>query len=252
MGKEFFAYDGSRDLFKDLERLSQRSGVSRNQAFEDWLTAMVCALGHPLMEDEYMAMVERHQEGKQGKRGIDLMPQMFGNLTNVMTDTRADILGDIFQGAITYGEAGQFMTPEPVAQLMAKMTGERGFTVYDPCCGSGRMLLAVAQENRQRLLRVFIGQDIDLRCVKMTTLNLALNNLTGYVIWGNTLAAESKKAYETGFNGQNCVREIAPADCPAPVQRRVAEPPFTTSAPDRDESKLPETQRLLFDIDDSE
>ena len=85
----------------------------------------------------------------------------------------------------------------------------------DCCCGSGRMLLAVANENRERLLRVFIGHDVDLRCVKMTTLNLALHNLTGYVIWGNTLAAESKKVYETGFNGRTVIREIAPADCPA-------------------------------------
>ena len=108
------------------------------------------------------------------------------------------------------------------------------------------MLLAVANENRERLLRVFIGHDVDLRCVKMTTLNLALHNLTGYVIWGNTLAAESKKVYETGFNGRTVVREIAPVDCPAPVQRRIAEPPQQLAAT----GTSPATQRLLFDTDD--
>jgi len=247
VAREFFAYDGTRELFKDLERLSHRSGVSRNQAFEDWLTAMTCALGRPLMEDEYLAMVERHKEGAKRNRGIDLMPQMFAKLTNIMEDTRDDILGDLYQGAITYGEAGQYMTPMPIAQLMARLTGDRGVTVYDPCCGSGRMLLAAANENRARLLRVFIGQDVDLRCVKMTTLNLALHNLTGYVIWGNTLAVESKRVYETGFNGQTVVREIAPVDCIAPVQRRIAEPPQQPAA---HAESPPATQRLLFEMDE--
>jgi len=31
-----------------------------------------------------------------------------------MDKRRADILGDLFQGAVTYGEAGQLMTPEDV------------------------------------------------------------------------------------------------------------------------------------------
>jgi hypothetical protein len=33
-----------------------------------------------------------------------------------MEETRLDILGDLFQGAITYGEAGQFLTPEAVRE----------------------------------------------------------------------------------------------------------------------------------------
>ncbi len=246
VAKEFFTHDGTRELFQDLERLSQRSGTSRNQAFEDWLTAMICALGRPFMEEEYLAMVERHKEGEKGKRGIDLMPQMFAKLAHIVEQTRADILGDMYQGAITYGEAGQYMTPESITQLMAELTGDRGVTVYDPCCGSGRMLLATANQNRNRMLRLFVGQDVDLRCVRMTTLNLALHNLTGYVIWGNTLAVETKKVYETGFDGQTVVREMAPADCPAPVQRHIAQP-----QPQFDDEKTsPTTQRLLFDLDD--
>ncbi len=42
-------------------------------------------------------------------------------------------------------------------------------TVNDPCCGSGRMLLSAAkiQPSWQ-----FVGQDVDLRCVRMTAINL--------------------------------------------------------------------------------
>lgn len=35
----------------------------------------------------------------------------------------------------------------------------------------------------------FVDQDVDLRCVRMTAINLELRNLYGYVIWGDSLAA---------------------------------------------------------------
>jgi hypothetical protein len=107
-------YPASESLFKKLEHLSQRSGVSRGVAFEDWLTAMVCALAAETKEAEYLSMIERHKAGKPGKRGCDLMGQMFGELVAAMDKNDADVLGDVFQGAITYGEAGQYFTPEAV------------------------------------------------------------------------------------------------------------------------------------------
>ena len=114
MAKEQFFYSETQPLFKKLEELSRRSGVSRGQAFEDWIAAMVCALTAETKEDEYMAMVERHKKGPKGNRGVDLMPRMFGELINAMEKADADILGDLFQNAITYGEAGQYLTPEAV------------------------------------------------------------------------------------------------------------------------------------------
>src|SRR5439155_11908640 len=117
--------------------------------------------------------------GEEGKRGIDHLARMFGDLVRIMEETRSDVLGDLFQGAITYGENGQFYTPEPVCDLMAQMVGHDepdSKTVLDPCCGSGRMLLSAAKINPRREL---VGQDIDLRCVRMTAINLALRGLYG-------------------------------------------------------------------------
>ena len=59
------------------------------------------------------------------------------------------------------------------------------------------MLLAFAEHHRCSEL---VGQDIDLRCVRMTAINLALRNLYGYVLWGNSLSGEVKLAYRTGMN----------------------------------------------------
>ena len=110
MAKEQFFYPATRPLFTKLEQLSQRSGVSRGQAFEDFLTGVVAALAAETMEDQYLAMVERHQNGAVGKRGIDLMPQMLAELVDAMSREDVDILGDLFQASITYGEAGQYLS----------------------------------------------------------------------------------------------------------------------------------------------
>lgn len=269
MPKEFFSYPETKAVFKLLEETSQRSGVSRAQAFEDFLLMSVCALSGGQMEDQYLETVKKHSNGEVGKRGCDVIGKMFGTLVAGMEqDTRdemKDILGDLFQGAITYGEAGQFLTPMPICQMMARMTigasiatGESHSTegesketqghfpsvaaapledrerksVCDPCCGSGRMLLAAAEINRAF---EFVGQDVDLRCVRMTTLNLAFRGLYGHVIWGNTFTLERKLVYRTGFNGMGFIREVPVESCPAPVRHIIenvaADPPAEQDTP---------------------
>jgi hypothetical protein len=288
MPKEFFHYPETANLFKLLEEASHRSGVSRGQAFEDFLTMSVCSLSGERMEELYLQTVAKHTAGKKGKRGCDSLAKMFAELVAAMEqDTREqmkDILGDLFEGSISYGEHSQYMTPWPVCVLMAQLTlgnpepsedaepaveseaaDQAGDTaipevpppapdsvakrVQDPCCGSGRMLLAAAQINRHW---EFVGQDVDLRCVRMTALNLAFRNLYGYVIWGNTLALEQKLVYRTGFDGRGFIREIPLAACPAPVQREVrAENSESPAAQEPQQSTVdeptePKSQLRLF------
>lgn len=189
----------------------------------------VCALSGGVMEDQYLNVVKKHAAGDKGKRGCDSLAQLFGQLIETMEQARKDILGDLFQGGITYGEAGQFYTPESITQLLAAITipqdgsepvGRR--TVCDPCCGSGRMLLAVAERQPHW---EFIGQDIDLRCVRMTAINLALWNRYGYVLWGDSLKQEQKLVYRTGFTGRGFLRQIQIEECPAPVIEATAATP---------------------------
>lgn len=57
-------------------------------------------------------------------------------------------------------------------------------TVYDCCCGSGTMLLAVAEIMPQWMINYnlvqFYGQDIDYHCVLMARINFMLFGLNGY------------------------------------------------------------------------
>lgn len=204
-----------------------------------------------------MAIVERHRRGEVGKRGIDLLARLFGSVVAAMETTREemrDILGDLFQGGITYGEAGHFLTPEPIARMMARLTvadisaeaARDVKRVCDPTCGSGRMLLGVAELHRHW---EFHGQDIDLRCVRMTAINLALRNLTGYVIHGNGLVNECRLVYETGrIWKRSVIRELQFEHAPQSVRTAVesvssfapesSDPPQLLPEPDRPPRQL--------------
>lgn len=203
MAKEHFFHAETPALYKKLEELARRSHVSRGQAFEDWLTAMVCALAAETKEAEYLVMVTRHTEGKPGERGIDLISRMFAELVLAMEKNDGDVLGDLFEGAITYGENGQFLTPDHLAHFMARLSvhedarsssGEPLY-VHDPCCGTGRMLLEAAKVNPHVEL---VGQDVDPRCAKITAINLGLRSRYGWVICGNSLTNELRFAYRVG------------------------------------------------------
>jgi hypothetical protein len=201
--KEHFFYRETKPLLEKLELLARRSGISRGQAFEDWLTAMVCALAAETKEEEYLAVIERHKKGKKGQRGADLMGELFGQLVDAMTRSNSDILGDLYEGAITYGENGQYFSPETVATFLAKLTvdpdekANDGQTTHvnDPACGTGRMLLAAADINPNVEL---VGVDIDSRCARITAVNLGLRSRYGWVVCGNTLSGEMQFAYRIG------------------------------------------------------
>lgn len=236
MSKEFFAYSETPQLLEVLDQAARRSAVSRGQAFDDFLQMVVCSLSGGRMEQQYLQVVVKHTEGVQGKRGCDSLTELFAKLIVAMDDSRnrmKDVLGDLFQGAVSYGANQQFFTPQSLCEAMARMTIEGAEVTpgrfLDPCCGSGRMLLAAAAVSPSAYL---VGQDIDLRCVRITAINLALRNLYGEVIWGDTLAHEQRLVYRTGFDGQGFLRELAPEwGTPTTPAAEARDPQPVTDAP---------------------
>lgn len=102
-----------------------------------------------------------------------------------------DVLGDLFMDNISHGHNGQYFSPQTICDMIAQMQikdTRDGLSIADSTgCGSGRMLLAAAKINRNFNL---YGCDNNLLCCKMATLNLALNNLRGEILWGNPLSLE--------------------------------------------------------------
>ncbi len=196
MPREQFNYPETAGLLKTLDEAARRAGVSRGQCFEDFLLMSTAALSGGQLEEQYLQLVPRYSDGPQGRRAIDSVSTLFAQSIAAMEETRRevkDVLGDLYCGAITYGEHAQYYTPIAITDLMAELTtgcdadnpSRERRVCADPCCGSGRMLLSVAKQHPHW---EFVGQDVDLRCVRLCAINMGLRNMYGYVVWGNSLS----------------------------------------------------------------
>ena len=155
-----------------------------HSVFDDFLEMVVCALSLGAKEDRYHEIVRNYE-----KPDAYLMAEAFGALVIEMDnngDGLKDGFGDFYMEYLSYGRNGQFFTPEPICDMMARILNPAGFgeKVADCCCGSGRMLLAAARTSRNSL---FFGADIDRTCAMMCLINLCLNGLLGEVCWMDTL-----------------------------------------------------------------
>src|SRR5687768_13438874 len=118
--QEHFFHKESAELVSVIDDIA-RKHTGRERVFDDWLTMVVCCLAGGTREDEYLQTIQPYVAGEQGKRDIDKLAKLMARLVNVMEETRADILGDVFQGAITRGHGGQFFTPDSLCELMARL-----------------------------------------------------------------------------------------------------------------------------------
>lgn len=110
-----------------------------------------------------------------------------------------DILGDAYEYLMRHfardsGKSkGQFYTPAEVSTLMAKLIGISSAettpqtSVYDPTCGSGSLLLKVADEASTNVS--LYGQEKDSATAGLARMNMILHDNPGAIIrQGNTLA----------------------------------------------------------------
>ncbi len=185
------------------------SHYDAGKVFNDFLTMAICSFHQVniqtrLQEEDqeneklYMGVINSYRKDE-----INIFPKLLALLQlQVYDKPYSDILGEYFTGFITNGRNGQFFTPESVCEFMAKIQGEPGEikdqTVFDPACGSGRMLLRFANHNHENM---FFGADNDQTCAKMATLNFFLNGLQGEVAWMNSLSMEWFGGWHINKNG---------------------------------------------------
>jgi type I restriction enzyme M protein len=109
---------------------------------------------------------------------------------------------------------GQFFTPPSIVDLMTMFTeddGEKqkGKTINDPTCGSGRMLIAHHVRN---LGNYYYGQDLDPICTKMTALNMLLHGCIGEVACMDTLQMKWYFGYKINpylmIAGIPCIKSV--------------------------------------------
>lgn len=113
---------------------------------------------------------------------------------NTVGDLSIDWLQKIFQ----YYEADrqekkQDYTPKSIAKLCAELTETGGKTVYDICAGSGALTIQKWVRNPDKL---FICEELDEKVIPYLLFNMAVRNMSGYVINRNVLTMECYKAYK--------------------------------------------------------
>ena len=165
----------------------------------------------------------------KGKEMVDRLSRLIAIFDGI--DLRAnraegdDLLGDAYEYLMRHfatesGKSkGQFYTPAEVSRIMAKVIGIRrdtrqDQTVYDPTCGSGSLLLKVADE-APRGLSIF-GQEMDNATAALARMNMILHDQPTAEIWkDNTLANPHWRNPDGGLKTFDFA---------------VANPPFSTKA----------------------
>lgn len=189
------------------------------QVFSDFVEMAACSIANACdrsnrdwqaREDRYMQIVKGYSHDE-----LQLFPQMLGHLVEAFEAGPDDVLGEVFM-ELDLGSKwhGQFFTPYELCQMMAACSmgspeamrahvEEHGFVrVSEPACGGGAMLVAFAEEMRNRGLNYqrhmhAVAQDLDLKAVHMAYIQLSLMHIPAVVVHGNTLALEERSRWLT-------------------------------------------------------
>ena len=102
-------------------------------------------------------------------------------------DNTIDAFGDAYEFLMTmYASSagksgGEFFTPQEVSELLAEITvvdKKEVNKVYDPCCGSGSLLLKFAKVLGKEKVRMgFFGQEINLSTYNLCRINMFLHDI---------------------------------------------------------------------------
>jgi len=121
-----------------------------------------------------------------------------------------DILGDAYEYlmrnfATESGKSkGQFYTPAEVSRIMAKIIGinnensTANTTIYDPTCGSGSLLLKVADEAERKI--TIYGQEKESATAGLARMNVVLHNCPTALIkcTGNSTLSDPQFTEDNG------------------------------------------------------
>ena len=115
-------------------------------------------------------------------------------------DNTIDVFGDAYEYLMTMyasnagKSGGEFFTPQEVGELLARITlmdKKEVNKVYDPCCGSGGLLLKFAKIlGKENVKDGFYGQEVNLTTYNLARINMFLHDINYNkfnIARGNTL-----------------------------------------------------------------
>ena len=131
-----------------------------------------------------------------------------------LLNSDAEILGNAYEYLIgqfaseTGKKAGEFYTPQAVSKILTKIaiTGQemkRGLSVYDPCMGSGSLLLNAKKYAKEPGYIKYYGQELNTSTYNLARMNMFLHGIVpeNQVLRnGDTLDGDWPTGEETDFN----------------------------------------------------
>lgn len=115
-----------------------------------------------------------------------LMAKVMVNIAQIpflLEDTEIDVLGDAYEyligmfAASAGKKAGEFYTPQQVSKILARLVTVNRKNIriaYDPCCGSGSLLLRISREAQ---VRQFFGQELNATTYNLARMNMLLHDV---------------------------------------------------------------------------
>lgn len=193
------ANTGERDMHSVFSDFCSMSAAALRNRFDPH--------GHQEREEQYEQTRERYSEA-QWVRFAEALALV---AIESATEPR-DVLGEVYmQLEIASRDQGQFFTPYSVCQLMAAMQVPDAaeqlqtlpfLTVYEPACGAGAMVIAVAQELAAQGIDCatqlhVTADDLSLTAVHMSYIQLSLLEIPAVVNHRNSLTLEHFDAWPT-------------------------------------------------------
>lgn len=125
---------------------------------------------------------------ERNKKLAALMAKIGGlDFGGAFKDNRIDAFGDAYEYLMTMyasnagKSGGEFFTPQEVSELLARIAliGKTELNkVYDPCCGSGSLLLRFSKIlGPDKVRKGFFGQEINLTTYNLCRINMFLHDI---------------------------------------------------------------------------
>lgn len=271
VNKAYLEQAGGDDLNDYLEDISSSLGYAI-APLDTWASlvhkidnSMVIPSDYQTIFDNFNQNAELNKEAAKDFRGvfndINLGDSRLGSSTNERAkslnrivklidginykgENGQDILGKIYEYLIKQFAAsagkkgGEFYTPHEVSMVLAKIVAagakesEHAFSVYDPACGSGSLLLTVRDElpggDKAGAIK-FFGQEKNT-----TTYNLARMNLMMHGVSFNNMTLSNADTLESDWPDGQDARGV---NRPRSFDAVVANPPYSAHW-DNSETKL--------------
>lgn len=131
-----------------------------------------------------------------------------------LLNSDADVLGNAYEYLIgqfaseTGKKAGEFYTPQAVSKILTRIAiagqeDKRGLSVYDPCMGSGSLLLNAKKYSKQPEYIRYYGQELMNSTYNLARMNMFLHGIAAEnqnLRNGDTLDSDWPTGEETDFN----------------------------------------------------